>query len=183
MPARIESDVISGIVDSFPGGGNWRVLNCYDLFERNGRLIDGILHEFEGVGGVYAILLPPDLFQRPLTIHLHGPNGTRIPFEFSISLPLQWNYAVVYVGRSSNLKQRWQAHFSKGDRIASAQVKYGLMDSGLFPDEEHALKFLRVYARIVYHELAGPDNCANRDVIEMTLLSLLRPPFNIKAEH
>jgi hypothetical protein len=47
---------------------------------------------------------------------------------------------------------------------------------------EGVLRYLREHGRIVYHILPGPENRANRDIIELTLCSKYKPPFNIKSE-
>jgi len=56
-------------------------------------------------------------------------------------------------------------------------------DCGLYEDADAALHALRAHARILYVVLPGPANCANRDVLEMSLCVRLAPPFNIKSEH
>jgi hypothetical protein len=38
------------------------------------------------------------------------------------------------------------------------------------------------HAVIVYRELSGDVNVANRDLLELSLLAELAPPFNIKSE-
>jgi hypothetical protein len=48
-------------------------------------------------------------------------------------------YGVVYVGRTADLRQRWRGHLTKGKRKDGGQVKHGITDCGLEPDEESAL--------------------------------------------
>lgn len=88
----------------------------------------------------------------------------------------------MYIGRTSNLSQRWRGHFTPGKRKDGGQVKYGLIDSEVEPDIHSALRALRENARIVYPVLPGPENCANRDVLEVSLIARFGPPFNIKSE-
>jgi len=84
--------------------------------------------------------------------------------------------AVVYVGRTTNLKQRFCAHFRIGKRIASAQVKYGLMDCEIVSDkndnkcQSSAISFMRMHGRIAYFVLSGPEETANREIIELSPL-------------
>jgi hypothetical protein len=72
---------------------------------------------------------------------------------------------------------------SHGERKDGGQVKYGLKDCGVEPDIEMALRRLREQAKIVYLVLSGPDECANRDILELSLCARFGPPFNIKSEH
>jgi hypothetical protein len=137
------------------------------------------------VGGVYAFLLPAAWFapQRTITLHApHGHQGVGIPFVFTVGSLTADNYGVVYVGRTTDLRRRWRLHLTRGDRIDGGQVKYGLFDCGVTPNIEDALMLLREHARIIYAQIPGDDNCANRDVLEMALCARFGPPFNIKSE-
>ena len=134
------------------------------------------------VGGVYAILLPTTWFSPPRILHLHAPQRCTIPYEFILSDLVGDGYGIVYVGRTVDLCQRWRLHLTKGKRKDGGQVKHGLVDCGREPTEDSALRTLREHARIIYTELRGPENCANRDVLEMSLCGRFGPPFNIKSE-
>jgi hypothetical protein len=140
------------------------------------------LKHLKDIGGVYATLLPTSWFFPSRGLHLHGPKKCIIPFEFTVRKPMK-GYGVVYVGRTANLRQRFQGHLTKGERKDGGQVKHGLMDCGLYPDDEDgALRALREHGRIIYVELSGPEYCANRDILEMSLCARFGPPFNIKSE-
>lgn len=184
MPASLDSDIISEVVDSFPLGENWRTFECRVVIRQMGTTSATWvpLRDLRNVGGVYAVLLPATHFEQPRTIHLHGPNGCRIPFVFTINATVD-AMGIAYVGRTTNFAQRWQGHLSPGERKDGGQVKYGLLDSGVCGTQESALMFLRAHGRIMYYVLSGEDNCANRDIIEMTLCAKFKPPFNIKSEH
>jgi hypothetical protein len=120
-----------------------------------------------------------------MTISLHAPHsraGVPIQFEFSLSKLTDDGYAVLYVGRSSNLSQRWRGHLTPGEPKDGGQVKYGLLNCGAFTTADAALRFLRQEGRIVYTVLDGPDHCANRDILEGSLCAQYAPPFNIKSE-
>ncbi|MGA3143859.1 MAG: hypothetical protein ABSF10_12685 [Verrucomicrobiota bacterium] len=183
--AVINVDLIRQVVDSFPNGGNWKVFECRKVIREPNTLLATWkdLKPLEHTAGVYAILLPMMLFDRELTLPLHAPKGKpKIKFSFKLK-PLPGDrYGVVYVGRSTKFGQRWHAHLSLGERIASAQVKYGLMDCKLIAGQRRALAYLRENGRVVYHVLNGPENCANRDIVELTLCARFKPPFNIKSE-
>jgi hypothetical protein len=57
-----------------------------------------------------------------------------------------------------------------------------IIDSGICIEQEDALELLKRQGRIIYHPLSGPEHCANRDIIEVSLIARLRPPLNIKSE-
>jgi hypothetical protein len=188
MTARLDLELVRTLAAAFPDGGAWREIETRTFVRDRG---DAIFSDWrstatlEGIGGVYAVLLPVAWFDEPLTLPLHGSHhhrGQRIQFQFSLPT-LRDGYGVVYVGRTGNLRQRWRGHLSKGDRKDGGQVKFGLLDCALHTDPLTALRALRQNGRIIYTTLlSGPENCANRDVLEMALCARFGPPFNIKAE-
>jgi hypothetical protein len=109
----------------------------------------------------------------------------KIPFEFEPEAITEDGHGLFYVGKTKNLGQRWRGHLTIGARRHGGQVKHGLIDCGLYGGEQgegNALKFLRQHGRFVYCELPGEENCANRDILEISLCARYMPPFNIKAE-
>jgi len=105
MPAQLDPLIIKDFVSSFPVGTSWIKLPCNQI---------GQSSLGKGIGGVYAFLLPQSYFSSKRSIHLHGPKMTQIQFDFSIPQAHYNNLAVVYFGRSTNLKQRFAAHFREG---------------------------------------------------------------------
>lgn len=187
MPATLNLDLVRRLTNSFPDE-NWQTVSTRDFFKsRNGKDFSnwGLMKHLEGVGGVYAILLPTVRFSRPRTLHLHAPHslgGKRIPFQFTLSELTRDGYGVVYVGRTTNLCQRWRLHLTRGKRKNGGQVKYGLIDCEVEADIDAALRLLREQAKIIYTVLPGPEECANRDILELSLCARFGPPFNIKSE-
>ncbi len=187
MPATLDLPTVRRLTDSFPGGG-WKIIHARTFFsERNGKTVSdwSSTKHLHYIGGVYAILLPTAWFTPPRTIHLHAPHrhkGVGIPFEFTLTDCTGDGYGVVYVGKTGNLHWRWRGHLGHGQRKDGGQVKFGLVDCQVAPDLEFALEQLRENARIIYTVLDGPDQCANRDVLEMSLCARFAPPFNIKSE-
>jgi hypothetical protein len=108
----------------------------------------------------------------------------KIPFEFTVAPVLGLDgWGVVYVGRTTNLQRRIKLHLSRGKPKDGGQVKFGLINCGLFEgDMDAALCAMREKSRVIYTSLPGRDNCANRDILEMSLCARLAPPFNIKSE-
>lgn len=184
MSARLQLEMVHRLANSFPDG-DWRKIETRIFVADRGDQIHSNWQagpDVDAVGGVYAILLPGAWFAELRTILLHAPHkhaGEKIPFEFTVQPVTPDGYGVVYVGRTSNLLQRWRGHFSRGERKDGGQVKFGLVDCGLHPDPDSALRALRANARILYVVLPGPANCANRDVLEMSLCARYAPPFNL----
>jgi hypothetical protein len=189
MPATLNLDLVQRMSASFPVPGNfWKTFTTNLIVaDRPGQSYSDWkpISHLKGVGGVYAILLPAAWFSLSRTIHLHAPHshkGETIPFEFTVEAITDDGFGIVYVGRTSNLFQRWRGHLTSGERKDGGQVKYGLVDCGLERDVEAALQKVRSHSVFIYAELSGPEHCANRDVLEMTLCARFGPPFNIKSE-
>jgi hypothetical protein len=89
---------------------------------------------------------------------------------------------VVYVGKASNLHQRLQGHFGTGATSTLVQVQNGLVESETCQDRPSAISFMLEHAVIVYRELSGDANVANRDLLELSLVAAFAPPFNVKSE-
>jgi hypothetical protein len=187
MRARLDLELTQRLAGEFPNGENWQTIQARDFVKDRGDVIysdwsAGIA--LEGVGGVYAVLLPIAWFDQPMTLPLHASHrhrGEKILLEFVV--PALWDgYGVVYVGRTGNLLKRWRGHLTKGERNDGGQVKFGLLDCALHTDHLSALRALREHGRIIYTTISGPENCANRDVLEMALCARFGPPFNIKSE-
>jgi hypothetical protein len=182
--AKLDRDLVARIVDAFPFGDGWQQRESRSFVHptrpgfRQWHHIDDLWE----VGGIYAFLLPATLFAEPRVIHLHAAGGTKILFEFTAPAICPEGLAVLYVGRTSNLRNRFEMHHTVGDRLGSAQVKYGLMDCGVCADQKQAITFIHDHARIVWHPLPGPQNAANRDLAELSLCAKWAPPFNTKAE-
>ena len=90
---------------------------------------------------------------------------------------------VAYVGRSANLLDRVQGHFSLSRKSTLALVQYGLVNSQTCSTRADAVRFMLDNATLVYSVLNGAVNVANRDVIEVALWAKYMTPFNIKSEH
>jgi GIY-YIG catalytic domain len=185
MPARLNLLLTKKLARSFPFGKYWQTVRASTFVaEQEARMNWSSASHLENVGGVYAVLLPVEWFAEMRLLRLHPPHKHSeefISFEFSLA-NLHDDYGVIYVGRTTNLKRRFAQHLSEGKRKNGGQVKYGLLDCGLHNDSPTALRALRQHGRFCYTMLPGPENCANRDVLEMALCARFGPPFNIKSE-
>ena len=189
MPAVLNSKLINEVVKSFPNLGKWKQIRCKSLrdprYKASNKRSWAILDELKGNGGVYAFLLPQNLFKRAHEISLHGPNKRIIQFGFSVGetqLVGEGQY-VSYVGRASNLLTRVQWHFYLHEKSTTSQMRKGLVNCGLCKDGEAAISLILDHATIAWHVLDGDANVANRDIIEVSLWGKFMPPFNIKSEH
>lgn len=221
MPkCKIDRELVQTHLNQFAGNG-WLIFKATRFIKGNGaRNSWAPLKKLEKVGGVYAFLAPCCCFARngsgshaknstSFSIRLHCSNQTRgeqerehVHFHFSMNdlqaVPHQPGQVVLYVGKTRNLKQRFQFHFTlSSSRKYGNQVKSGLLDMGLcglpqnlnggveeYPAESHkqAINFMLANFRIAVCKLDGASNTANRDALELKLAARYLPPFNIKAE-
>jgi hypothetical protein len=190
MCATIDRQKIERIVSAFPNGDQWQSLKCSAFVahpekgpasQRTWKKLDD-----KKIGAVYAFLLPHSLFRTEKMIHLYGRrhrgNPTLIPFRFVAEKLHGTNMMVAYVGRTANLWQRIQWHFSSDTINTAGQVQYGLCDSRICRKRAAAQWLMLQEAQILYHILRDDAETANRDMIEVSLIAKYFPPFNIKAE-
>ncbi len=185
-PATIDQAFVREVVGEFPHG-SWKSLrgsNLSSSTEANSKARSWkcvrCLHK---VGGVYAFLFPESHFLEEREISLDGPLKRSIPFRFSHKThPAHEGYVVAYVGKATNLSQRFKLHFSRTERSTVVQVRAGLVKSGFCVDRHLALDFMLQHAVIRYRELTGDEHAANRDLLELSLCARFAPPFNIKSE-
>ncbi|HEV2319141.1 MAG TPA: hypothetical protein VGV18_05290, partial [Verrucomicrobiae bacterium] len=75
MVARLDLEMTQRLAATFPHGDCWQTVNARTFVKDNG---DRMLSDWsstaplEGVGGVYAVLLPISWFAQPLTLPLHA---------------------------------------------------------------------------------------------------------------
>ena len=192
--ARLDPALVRAIIKGFPNAPIWQSLDCEKLVQSKRATATGTrdwapLQHCDEKGGVYAFLFPSRLFSKPRRIALHAPQKNKgkqiIEFEFSShpELILPNGHMVAYVGRSANLLDRVQGHFSLSKKSTLAQVQYGLVNSTTCSAREDAVRFMLDHTTLAYTVLDGPENVANRDVIEVALWAKYMPSFNIKSEH
>lgn len=188
--AKLDPALVRKIVKGFPESLDWQSLNCAELVQsvraRKLKKRDWTpLDHCKGGGGVYAFIFSARLFNAPRRIQLHSPKKQTIPFEFSShpELLLSDGRMVVYIGRSADLLGRVQGHFGTGANSTLAQVRNGLVQSGICSTSEEAVRYMERHATLAYTMLPGDTNVANRDVIEVALWGQYMTPFNIKSEH
>ena len=184
--ARIDFAMVSSVSAEFPKG-SWKEMKGSSLHAptpRDSRARAwGPLGPLRNIGGNYAFLFPAADFQEDQVIALDGPGGRKIPFIFSSSTqPTVDGLLVAYVGKAANLHQRFRWHFGLAKKNTGAQVQYGLVKAGACADRGLAVDRMLRHCVIVYRELSGDENAANRDLLELSLCARFAPPFNIKSE-
>lgn len=182
----LDFTLIRDLVDEFPRG-SWKQLRCSDLRGNETRVTNTLnwsaLADLRENGGNYAFLFPTTLFGEENVISLDGPGRKEIPFRFRArSHRVSESSFVAYVGKTSNLKKRIQWHFSHAETSTAVQVQQGLVNAKVCKDRRDAVDYMIAHATIVYRVLAGDDQAANRDLLEMSLCAKYGVPFNIKSE-
>jgi len=191
-PALLKEIQIKEALDTFPEKGSWKIFECSRLAgHRKQKKKWKALGLQETEGGNYAFLLPERFFLVWRIIPLHGPQRNsrtqKIPFRFR-PIPIhcgKLKWVVLYVGKTSKLKQRFQWHFSARDGNGGAQMLHNLSQcniKGIGKSRKRAVQFLLDHGVIVYRILSRPQQAANREMIEVNLWAKYSPPFNIKSE-
>jgi hypothetical protein len=187
VTAKLNPDLVHQLTNSFPND-SWQTLYTRDLLKsRNGKESCNwrLIKHLEKVGGVYAILLPGVPFSTQGALHLNAPNGhgnKRIPFQSTLPDLKGETYTVVHVGRTTNLRERWRTLLTRIKGEDGTQAIAALIYCKVAADTEAALRLLRKEAKIVYTILSGPEECANREFLELSLGCRFGTPFNIKPE-
>ncbi|NJK92410.1 MAG: hypothetical protein HC904_11595 [Blastochloris sp.] len=189
--SKLDLEEIKDAIQTFPNLGRWKIFTCSEL-RPNGspkrKWEETEISELWDVGGNYAFLLPSELFKKSREIELDGPSTKNIPrkilFEFRPD-PIELNgrqWTVLYVGKTSNLSQRFHWHFSGAKKNSGGQVQHNLKKCGVCPSREAAVRLMEQEALICYRILDEDKQFANREMIEVNLWAKFNPPFNIKSE-
>ncbi|MDX6765594.1 MAG: GIY-YIG nuclease family protein [Candidatus Methylacidiphilales bacterium] len=189
--SKLDLKEIKDAIESFPNAGKWKIFTCSELRPRgssNRKWEKTEISELWEVGGNYAFLLPAKYFKRSRTIDVDGPSILNVPrkilFKFCPN-PIELNgrqWAVLYVGKTSNLSQRFQWHFSGAKKNTGGQVQHNLKKCGVCNSREEAVRLMEQEALICYRILDKDEEFANREMIEVNLWAKYNPPFNIKSE-
>lgn len=187
--ARLDLKQVKTGVGGFPGNHSWVSFDCSDLRSGSGpKLRWKPLKHLQKKAGNYVFLLPSKHFKKLRTIPLDGPSlkgiKTKILFEFlpeTVRIRGQ-TWAVLYVGKTTKLKQRFQWHLSAAKTNTGGQMQHCLVKCGLATNRDKAIQIILNEALLCYRVLDGGHNAANREMIEVGLWAKFNAPFNIKAE-
>jgi len=149
--------------------------------------------------GVYAFwwVSSKDLLMQANTyIVLKGPGGSPVDVEYQDWWPDDLVYPCLYVGKSTNMKNRFSQHIKRGTTgrlhgwnpdntkakpaTTSCQLRFGI--EHVFPHENDPLNLIVSSVGFSYRT-EFPDNpIAERFFEEDRLIGAFRPRFNIDSE-
>lgn len=180
--ATINNELIDRYIKSFPNKDKWESFPMNKLNLRNGKIDWKTANKIPTEGGLYAFSFPKEEFLgATYMIELDGPKQSTIEFWFNENdFPIiSENHIVLYVGKTTNLLERFKKHFRK--TRTTTQVLYGMKK--IFKiDFDQVKDMLLSSGKFYYLSLPGEENCVTRDIIEMGLYAKLRAPLNIKSE-
>lgn len=178
----INNRIIKSSIESFPDKDNWKIFELKNLERKSGKIQWAGASIIPSEGGIYAFSLQKNkLGKTQYKIKLDGPQKTVVNFQFSANdLPLIKNEQIVlYFGKTRNFNNRIKQHFTKTK--TATQVLNGMVK--MFEiDFNEARQMLLSYGTYYFLSLSGDENTANRDLIEMGLISKFSAPLNIKSE-
>ncbi len=127
---------------------------------------------------------------------LKGPGGKRVEIELLDWWPADLLFPCLYVGKTTNLKQRFSLHIKRGlktrlhqismsgekvkPKTTSCQLRYGI--EHVFNGEQNPLLLIEKNVGFSF-ETQGPANdVVERFYLEDKLIGLWRPWFNVDSE-
>jgi|GEM_PF-1076235 len=189
MHTKLGERIVREAVDSFCTGKSWIIHKC-SVLKDDGRNLQwkNLRGLEEETGGNYVFLWPASDFKAERTIPLSGPSVKNLPQEILFHFKPQtvrWEgktWAVLYVGKTTKLKQRFQWHFSSAQTNTGGQMQHCLVKCGVARNRKEAIQMTLDKALLCYRVLDGYEEAANREMIEVGLWAKFGPPFNIKSE-
>lgn len=149
--------------------------------------------------GVYAFwwLSPKsELMASNRHIVLKGPKEKPVDVEYRDWWPEELKYPCLYVGKSTNIKNRFSLHIKRGspDRLhtahpqnikskpctTSCQLRFGI--EHIFPSEQKPLELILKSVGFSYRTDFSDNAIAERFFEEDRLVGIWRPWFNIDSE-
>lgn len=149
--------------------------------------------------GVYAFWWLGDkqeLMNSNRHIVLKGPNEQPVNVELKDWWPKELEYPCLYVGKSTNIKNRFSLHIMRGSkgrvhqplpgnrkaspRTTSCQLRFGI--EHVFPSEENPLSLIYRAVGFSYNTHFSDNAIAERFYEEDRLVGVWRPWFNVDSE-
>ncbi len=129
-------------------------------------------------------------------IVLKGPKELPVNVEYKDWWPPELTYPCLYVGKSTNIKNRFSLHIKRGSPgrlhkahpgnvkakpcTTSCQLRFGI--EHVFPDEENPLNLIFRHVGFSYRTDFPENAIAERFFEEDRLVGIWRPWFNIDSE-
>lgn len=149
--------------------------------------------------GVYAFWWVGDkeqLLGSNRHIVLKGPGGIDVDVEYEEWWPSDLQFPCLYVGKSTNIKNRFSLHIKRGSRerlhsaepgnskarpvTSSCQLRFGI--EHIFPNEENPLAVIEHSVGFSYRTEFTGNGVTERFFEEDRLVGIWRPWFNIDSE-
>jgi hypothetical protein len=166
---------------------------------RVGQIFVGRSIELPEIPGIYAFWwIGPraDLMAGNRHIGLKGPGGCRVNVEYRDWWPEELVYPCLYVGKTTNLRNRFSQHIKRDcparlhqahpenakakPCTTSCQLRFGI--EHVFPKEEHPLDVIFNCVGFSHREDFPVNPIAERFFEEDRLVGTWRPWFNIDSE-
>lgn len=159
-----------------------------------GQLID--LPEEPGVYAFWWLAPKSELMAANRHIVLKGPKELPVDVEYNDWWPIELAYPCLYVGKSTNIKNRFSLHIKRGSPgrlhqaqpgnrkakpcTTSCQLRFGI--EHVFPQEENPLDLIFRAVGFSYRTDFRENAIAERFYEEDRLVGVWRPWFNIDSE-
>lgn len=169
-----------------------------ECIRRVDQIFAGLSSNVPECPGIYAFWWVgprPDLLAGNRHIVLKGPGERPVNVEYLDWWPEELAYPCLYVGKTTNVRQRFSLHIKRGcpgrlhqahpenlkakPKTTSCQLRFGI--EHVFPNEADPLKV--IFNCVGFSHRDFPDNAiAERFFEEDRLIGIWRPWFNIDSE-
>jgi len=154
------------------------------------------LPELPGVYAFWWIAAKAELLAGNRHIVLKGPREQPVDVEYKDWWPKELLYPCLYVGKSTNIKNRFSLHIKRGSPgrlhepllgnrkpkpcTSSCQLRFGI--EHVFPNEQDPLALIHRAIGFSYRTDFPENAIAERFFEEDRLVGLWRPWFNVDSE-
>lgn len=159
-----------------------------------GQAID--LPELPGVYAFWWISPKTELLAGNRHIVLKGPNEQPVDVEYRDWWPAELIHPCLYVGKTTNIKNRFSLHIKRGSpgrlhvahpgnvkatpRTTSCQLRFGI--EHVFPENQNPLSIINRSVGFSYRTDFAENAIAERFFEEDRLVGIWRPWFNVDSE-
>ena len=154
------------------------------------------LPELPGIYAFWWLAERKELLGANTKIILKGPGGVPAHVEYKDWWPKKLMYPCLYVGKTTNLKNRFSLHIRNGTsgrmhetghgnekvkpKTTSCQLRFGI--EHVFKEIEQPLELIHKKVGFSYKVIDGVDGVVERFFQEDLLIGTWRPWFNIDSE-
>ena len=164
-----------------------------------GTVVSGRPTNLPELPGIYAFWWVGErnrLLEANRNLVLKGPSGNLVAVEYRDWWPEELTYPCLYVGKSTNIKDRFSRHLKRGSpgrlhaahpehhkakpNTTSCQLRWGI--EHIFPNEAQPLTLIEESVGFSYRTDFQDNAIAERFFEEDRLVGTWRPWFNIDSE-